>query len=86
MQEAHKVVALWEKDFEGAPDVEKRLALLYLANDILQNSRKRGTQFVQPFYRVLPRAVKQTLKQGNPKVPAMQHAWLPHGSISPVLI
>ena len=67
LQEAHKVVSLWDKDFDAATDTNKRLALLYLANDILQNSRKRGTQFVQPFYRVLPRAVKQTLRH-DPKV------------------
>ena len=73
VQETQKVVSLWEKEYDKVQDVEKRLALLYLANDILQNSRKRGTQFVQPFYRVLPRAVKQALKQGNPKVPINRH-------------
>jgi hypothetical protein len=34
-----------------------KLALLYLANDIVQNSRKKSPQFVQQFALVLPEAV-----------------------------
>ena len=64
-QEAHKLVGLWETAFDRSRDSAKRLALLYLANDILQNSRKKGTHFVQPYYRVLPRAVRATIKQGD---------------------
>ena len=67
-------MSLWETEFDRSRESAKRLALLYLANDILQNSRKRGTQFVQPFYRVLPRTVRLTLKNGDAKVL--------HGSLS----
>ena len=42
LQEAHKLVALWETAFDRSRDSNKRLALMYLANDILQNSRKKG--------------------------------------------
>lgn len=68
MQEAHKLVSLWETEFDRSRDSAKRMALLYLANDILQNSRKKGTHFVQPFYRLLPRTVRLTVKHGDDKV------------------
>lgn len=41
---------------------------VYLANDILQNSRKKGPEFVNEFHRVLPRALKHILKHGDEKV------------------
>ena len=37
-------------------DSNRKLTLLYLANDIVQNSRKKGTEFKIEFTRVLPRA------------------------------
>ena len=42
--------------------------MLYLANDILQNSRKKGPEFVNEFYRALPRALQHMLKHGDEKV------------------
>ena len=47
--------------------IPKQLGMLYLANDILQNSRKKGPEFVHEFYRILPRAVKHLLKHGDEK-------------------
>ena len=40
----------------SAADSNRKLTLLYLANDIVQNSRKKGTEFKAEFTRVLPRA------------------------------
>lgn len=48
--------------------MSKRLAMIYLANDILQNSRKKGAQFVVEFYHKLPTAIQQLVKQGDGKV------------------
>ena len=67
-QDAHKVVGAWELDFSRSPDVQKKLALLYLANDVIQTSRKNGPHFVQEFYRILPKAVRHLLKHGDATV------------------
>ena len=48
--EAPRIVEVWDREFAKAPP-PKRLTLLYLANDILQNSRKKVT----PFSRAYPR-------------------------------
>ena len=39
-REAPNIVEIWDREFAKAPP-PKRLTLLYLANDILQNSRKK---------------------------------------------
>ena len=64
---ARQVVSVWDAEFAKA-SVPKRLALTYLANDILQNSRKKGPEFVMEFFRVLPKAMKHLLKHGDAKV------------------
>lgn len=66
-QDARKVVGVWEAEFTRAPNAQKKLALLYLANDILQNSRKKGPEYVQEFFRCLPRPLQQLLKHGDAK-------------------
>ncbi|EIE19618.1 DUF618-domain-containing protein [Coccomyxa subellipsoidea C-169] len=48
--------------------MQKKLCLMYLANDILQNSRKKGPEFVNEFYHTLPRPVHHLLKHGDAKV------------------
>ncbi len=67
-QDARKVVGVWEAEFLRAPNPQKKMALLYLANDILQNSRKKGPEYVHEFFRVLPRQLQQLLKHGDDKV------------------
>ena len=36
-----------------APKADRRLVLFYLANDVLQNSRKKGKEFSNAFSRIL---------------------------------
>jgi regulator of Ty1 transposition protein 103 len=38
---------------------------LYLANDILQNSKRNGTEFVEEFWKVLPGALKNVSENGD---------------------
>ena len=38
----------------------KKLTLLYLANDVVQNSKKKGPEFCRDFKTVLPYAYKHT--------------------------
>lgn len=44
----------------------QKVPLLYLANDILQNSKRQGNEFVDEFWNVLPKAVKDiAVSQGD---------------------
>ncbi|XP_076883376.1 uncharacterized protein LOC143532129 [Bidens hawaiensis] len=61
---AQVVVTTWEKQFHCA-EVAQKVPLLYLANDILQNSKRKGNEFVTEFWKVLPGAVKDLTEKGN---------------------
>jgi len=63
---AKLVVQIWNTEFAKAPK-ERRLAFIYLANDVLQNSRKKGPEFVDEFYKVMPRAFKHLSKRADEK-------------------
>lgn len=43
----------------------QKVPLLYLANDILQNSKRKGNEFVSEFWKVLPGALKDVLDKGD---------------------
>ncbi|KAJ8436396.1 hypothetical protein Cgig2_005224 [Carnegiea gigantea] len=64
MNKAKLVVETWERQFHCSPR-ERRLAFLYLANDILQNSRRKGAEFVAEFWRVLPEALRDVIRNGD---------------------
>ncbi|KAK4767967.1 hypothetical protein SAY87_003108 [Trapa incisa] len=64
MYRAKQVVETWDKQFHCAPR-EQRLAFLYLANDILQNSRRKGSDFVGEFWKVLPNALGDVIQNGD---------------------
>jgi regulator of Ty1 transposition protein 103 len=38
---------------------------LYLANDILQNSKRKGSEFVAEFWKVLPAVLKDVYENGE---------------------
>ncbi|KAL6225255.1 hypothetical protein ACLB2K_004106 [Fragaria x ananassa] len=61
---AELVVTTWEKQFHSAQMVQK-VPLLYLANDILQNSKRKGNEFVTEFWKVLPGALKVINEEGD---------------------
>ncbi|KAG5000167.1 hypothetical protein AAZX31_08G137900 [Glycine max] len=61
---AELVVGTWNKQFHNSEKVQ-RVPLLYLANDILQNSRRKGNEFVTEFWKVLPSALKDVLEKGD---------------------
>ncbi|KAI4375395.1 hypothetical protein MLD38_013271 [Melastoma candidum] len=64
MNNAKYVVDTWEREFHCSPQ-EQRVAFLYLANDIMQNSRKKGIEFVNEFGRVLPDALHNVVHNGD---------------------
>lgn len=61
---AKEIVEIWEKLF-NASQKEQRVSFLYLANDILQNSRRKGSEFVNEFWKVLPAALKRVYESGD---------------------
>ncbi|TKY47628.1 Regulation of nuclear pre-mRNA domain-containing protein 1B [Spatholobus suberectus] len=62
--QAELVIATWKKQFDKSEMVQ-RVPLLYLANDILQNSKRKGNEFVTEFWKVLPVALKDVIKKGD---------------------
>ncbi|KAH1038902.1 hypothetical protein J1N35_040645 [Gossypium stocksii] len=64
MNKAKQVVETWDRQFHCSPR-EQRLAFLYLANDILQNSRRKGSEFVGEFWKVLPNALRDVIENGD---------------------
>lgn len=64
MNKAKQVVETWDRQFHSSSR-EKRLAFLYLANDILQNSRRKGSEFVGEFWKVLPEALRDVIQNGD---------------------
>ncbi|KAK4381976.1 Regulation of nuclear pre-domain-containing protein 1A [Sesamum angolense] len=63
-KKAKQVVETWEKVFRSAQR-EQGVSLLYLSNDILQNSRRKGSEFVNEFWKVLPAALKGVYDSGD---------------------
>lgn len=63
-QKAELVVHTWDKQFHIAQK-EQKVPFLYLANDIIQNSRRKGNEFVAEFWKVLPAALKGVIEAGD---------------------
>ncbi|KAG6557745.1 hypothetical protein Mapa_000511 [Marchantia paleacea] len=63
-KKAKQVVQTWERAFHDAPR-EQRVPFLYLANDILQNSRRKGGEFVTEFWKVLSGALRDVMEHGD---------------------
>uniref|UniRef100_A0A5B6Z5R5 Putative regulation of nuclear pre-mRNA domain-containing protein 1B-like n=1 Tax=Davidia involucrata TaxID=16924 RepID=A0A5B6Z5R5_DAVIN len=63
-KKAKQIVETWDKLFNSAQR-EQRVSFLYLANDILQNSRRKGSEFVNEFWKVLPAALKHVYENGD---------------------
>ncbi|OAY72398.1 Regulation of nuclear pre-mRNA domain-containing protein 1B [Ananas comosus] len=61
---AEQVVKTWDKQFHSS-EKERKIPYLYLANDILQNSKRNGTEFVGEFWKVLPAALKDVVDNGD---------------------
>ncbi|KAJ6791684.1 regulation of nuclear pre-mRNA domain-containing protein 1B [Iris pallida] len=61
---AEQVVQTWDKQFHSSQK-EQKIPFLYLANDILQNSKRTGSEFVGEFWKVLPGAVKDVNENGD---------------------
>ncbi|KAL8225430.1 hypothetical protein R6Q57_017987 [Mikania cordata] len=63
-KKAKQIVEIWHKSFKSAQR-EQQVSFLYLANDILQNSRRKGSEFVNEFWKVMPSALKHVNEHGD---------------------
>ncbi|XP_002530962.2 UPF0400 protein C337.03 [Ricinus communis] len=63
-KKARPIVEIWDKLFNSSQR-EQRVSFLYLANDILQNSKRKGSEFVNEFWKALPAALKQVYENGD---------------------
>jgi hypothetical protein len=52
-----QTVELWQRELLRVPP-SRQLLFLYVANDVMQSSRKRGPEFIKEFGRVIPDAVR----------------------------
>ncbi|KAL3629784.1 hypothetical protein CASFOL_027006 [Castilleja foliolosa] len=63
-ERAKQVVRTWDKSFKSAQP-QQQVYFLYLSNDILQNSRSKGSEFLNEFWKVLPEALWGVYDGGN---------------------
>lgn len=66
-KKAKLIVETWRKLFNSSSQ-EQKISFLYLANDILQNSRRKGSEYVYEFWKVLPEALKSACENGDDHV------------------
>ncbi|KAH9507766.1 Regulation of nuclear pre-mRNA domain containing protein 1B [Bulinus truncatus] len=63
------IVQIWYRELEKAKP-SKRLTFVYLANDVIQNSKKKGPEFSKDFAHILPDAFTQAAKESDGKMKA----------------
>ncbi|XP_076470124.1 regulation of nuclear pre-mRNA domain-containing protein 1B-like isoform X2 [Babylonia areolata] len=63
---AGSIVKIWHRELSKARP-SKRLTFVYLANDIIQNSKKKGPEFAKHFETVLPEAFASASKESEEK-------------------
>ena len=56
-KQSQMVVAIWKKELEKSEGA-KKLTLFYLANDIIQNSKRKGPEYNKDFKAILPDACR----------------------------
>ncbi|XP_051991972.1 regulation of nuclear pre-mRNA domain-containing protein 1A-like [Xyrauchen texanus] len=58
------IVKVWYKELKKA-QVSRKLTFLYLANDVIQNSKRKGPEFTQDFAPVIVDAFKHVSSEGE---------------------
>jgi len=61
------IVQTWLKELLISNKCDRKITFIYLANDILQNSRKKGNEFMKEFLNLLPDAIENTSKMADSK-------------------
>lgn len=61
------IIQVWYRELQKVSP-QKRLTFMYLANDVIQNSKKKGPEFTRDFGSVLAEAFKVGVKDAEEKV------------------
>ncbi|XP_062570515.1 regulation of nuclear pre-mRNA domain-containing protein 1B-like isoform X2 [Saccostrea cucullata] len=61
------IVQVWLREMQRVRP-SQRLTFMYLANDVIQNSKKKGPEFTKDFATVLPEAYKISTKDADDKI------------------
>lgn len=61
------IVGTWLKELMSTQKADRKLTFLYLANDILQNSRKKGNEYLKEFSNIMIEAVENIAKYSDDK-------------------
>ncbi|CAI9735374.1 Hypothetical predicted protein [Octopus vulgaris] len=61
------IVQVWFRELQKVKP-NKKLHFIYLANDVIQNSKKKGPEFSKDFGTILPNAYKHTAKDADDKI------------------
>lgn len=61
------IVKTWFKELTGNSKPDRKLTLLYLANDILQNSRKKGSEYLKEYSNMMQDAIEDIAKYSDDK-------------------
>lgn len=84
---AKSIVQVWDAEYFKSPN-DKKLTLLYLANHVLQEGRKKGREYMDEYAKVLPRAMRALHKSGDEKmrksVARLINLWTERGVFNPV--
>lgn len=64
---SRSIVNSWYKEIIRTSKSERKLTFIYLANDILQNSRKKGNEYMKEFSDVLVDAIENTARYSDNK-------------------
>jgi regulator of Ty1 transposition protein 103 len=65
---SHTIVKIWLKELINTSKSDRKLTFIYLANDILQNSRKKGNEYMNEFAEPLNDAIENTAKYSDDKI------------------
>jgi regulator of Ty1 transposition protein 103 len=65
---SNTIVKSWLDQLASTTNCDRKLTFIYLANDILQNSRKKGNEYLKEFVTVLPSAIENTAKYADAKL------------------
>ena len=68
-KQSQMVVATWMKELQKSTG-PKKLTLFYLANDIIQNSKRKGPEYNKDFKSILPEACRITVNDIDEKTKA----------------
>jgi hypothetical protein len=76
---ANVIVGLWKEEVLAAGSPDRKLVLIYLANDVLQNSRRKGLEmakeFSTAFTDVLPEVYKSVDSTIQGKIARVLNIW-----------